>query len=139
MIKITKADYWFGRCVKERAEWKCEVCGKQYQEGNQGLHTSHFYSRRHQSVRHDPDNAAAHCFGCHHRLGGEPVLFANWILNHLGQERSEALLVRVNKPLKIKRHLKEIGHYYALEYIRLKELRASGVAGRLEFEPWRES
>ena len=40
-IKITPADTAFSKCVKERADWKCERCGTQYQEGDRGLHCSH--------------------------------------------------------------------------------------------------
>ena len=33
-VKITPADTAFGKCVKERASWRCERCGTQYQEGD---------------------------------------------------------------------------------------------------------
>ena len=140
MIKITPADQWFGKCIKLRAGWRCEVCGKQYQEGDQGLHTSHFYSRRHQSVRHDPDNAAAMCFGCHQKLGGEPIEFALWIECYLTTKTLEALEVRKNKLLKIKRHLTSIRKHYQKEFERLRAV-SSGrgfLTEGLFIEPWKD-
>jgi hypothetical protein len=136
-LKITAADRWFSLCVRERADWRCEVCGKHYERGSQGLHCSHFWSRRHQSVRHDPDNAAAHCFGCHQRLGGDPLDFAAWVEGHLGSERREALDLRARQPLKIKRHLHDIARHYQAEHARLTGLRAAGNRGDLHVISWR--
>ena len=135
-MKITEADRWFGKCVKERAGWKCEACGRQYQEGDQGLHTSHFWSRRYQSIRHDPDNAAAHCFGCHQRLGGNPLEFREWIVSHLPPRDLDALTDRRNTPFRIKPYLGEIARHFRGEFTRMQKLRASGEMGRIEFERW---
>ena len=84
-IKRDKRDAIFSLLIRERAGWKCERCGKRFsREDGQGLHCSHFISRRHRSTRWHPDNAAAHCFTCHQYLGEHPLEFAEWIRKHLG-------------------------------------------------------
>lgn len=80
-----KADKACSRWIREAHDWACAACGTQYEEGAQGLHWSHFFSRRHNSIRYSPDNAAAHCYSCHQRLGGDPVEFARWIRDYLGE------------------------------------------------------
>ena len=52
--------------VKERAGWKCEYpdCNCNYTQ----LHPHHFYSRRHASLRYDPDDGVALC-PFHHTMG----------------------------------------------------------------------
>ena len=65
-------------------------------------------------------------------------MFAEWILAHLGPERSAELLVRLNKPLKIKRYEKAIANHYREEYEAMKRLRAKGETGYMQFSPWRQ-
>ena len=84
-IKITPADTVFGKCVKERASWRCERCGTQYQEGDRGLHTSHGLGRQ-WGVRFVGLNAIAACYGCHQIEGG------NWQQRMLTEE--QRLLLR---------------------------------------------
>ena len=47
------------------------------------------------------DNAAAHCFYCHQKLGANPVLFRDWIVNRLGEERVQQLQRLHNTPIKL--------------------------------------
>ena len=136
-VKISPADQAFAKCVKWRVNWVCESCGKQYEEGSQGLHCSHFFSRRHRATRWHPDNAAAHCFSCHQKLGGNPVEFYRWIENHLGAARLQIVEDLKNSIIKIpKSEEKEIARHYREELKRLKDRRDSGETGYLEFEGW---
>lgn len=94
-IKRDTSDIVFSELVRERADWKCETCGKYYPpERRQGLHCSHIFSRRHQGTRHCLDNAIAQCFGCHQKFGGDPVVFTEWAQNHLGPDRFERLRIK---------------------------------------------
>src|SRR3990167_1019129 len=91
-VKRDKRDAIFSLLVRERAGWRCERCGKQFsREDGQGLHCSHFISRRHRSTRWHPDNAAAHCFSCHQWLGEHPLDFTIWIKAYLGMDRAETI------------------------------------------------
>ena len=70
-VKRTPADIAFSLCVRERANWKCERCGKYYPEGRRkGLECSHHHSRGKWGIRHDPMNGEALCTGCHFEEGG---------------------------------------------------------------------
>jgi hypothetical protein len=136
-VKIKPADTWFSKCVRERSDWVCECCGKQYEENSQGLHCSHHFSRRHRSVRWCGDNASSHCFSCHQRLGGNPVEFARWIENKLGNGLVQILEDKKNTLVKIsKLEEKEIADHYKAEYKKLKERRKNGETGFIEFESY---
>ena len=141
-MKRDATDALFSELVRERADWTCEACGKVYPEGQrQGLHCSHFYGRRHRATRWSEINAASHCFGCHQKLGGNPVVFARWISKHLaelyGANVPAALEEKHNSIAKItKKDKKEMNVHFRAELKRLKELRAKGHAGRIEFVGW---
>ena len=69
-IKTTPADAAFSKCVRERSEWRCERCGAQHGPSSTGLHCSHHERRGHWSIRFNPMNAEALCYGCHSAVGG---------------------------------------------------------------------
>lgn len=88
--------------IKARAGYKCERCGKQYKRGDVGLHWSHIVSRRHHATRWDTRAAVAHCFGCHSLLGGNPLLFAEWAIEYLGQDVVDELRILSNQPARLR-------------------------------------
>lgn len=135
-IKRDKRDEVFSMLVRERAGWTCEACGKYYPEGQrQGLHCSHIFSRRHRATRWSPDNAAAHCFSCHQRLGGDPVEFARWAETYLGEGRLRLLREKAHSICKLtKADLEDIYKHLKAEHKRISGLRSNGVAGRIEFD-----
>lgn len=134
-IKRDRLDILFSKLVRERAGWVCERCGRYFPEDKRGgLHCSHFYSRRHVGTRWLPDNAAAHCFACHQRLGENPLEFTEWVERHLGKGRAEQLQQRVNTICKLTRAQK--GQLYEVlkaEYDKMLAERNKGVKGRIEF------
>ena len=133
-MKISQADRWFSRCVREAADWTCDRCGTQYEPKSQGLHCSHLYSRRHRATRWEPLNAVAHCYSCHQWYGGNPIESGIWAENHLGKGAAEILRDKHNQIVKIpKAEEKLIAKHYLDEYLRLLDRRANGEAGRLEF------
>jgi len=139
-MKIDKRDKIFSLLVRQRAEWTCEACHKKYPENSAGLHCSHLVSRRYQSTRHHPLAAAAHCFACHQRLGGNPLEFAEWIRNHLGPEKTEYLLAMKNTLRKRTQPEKEdLYQQLKAEYARMMELRKQGKRGRIEFRAFDEA
>lgn len=75
----------------------------------QELDCSHFFSRRKESVRFDPENCDAFCRSCHLKLEHEkgetkgevngltykfPMLYRKWKIDQLGRRRFDALEVR---------------------------------------------
>ena len=129
-IKTNSADVYFSLCVRERALFTCQYCGKYYQEGNrQGLHCSHLFSRRHYSIRYDPSNAFAHCFGCHNHLGGNPVIFSQWALGVLGSdeiERLTALRLDTYTAKLIKKNIKDVAKFFKSEHEKMVKMREQG-------------
>lgn len=134
-MKIDKKDRLFSLLVRERANWKCECCGKQYERGAQGLHCSHFVSRRYRGLRWHPQNAAAHCFGCHQRLGGNPLDFAEWIKNHVGEKTYDWLLRRKNEICKLRAaDLLKIQRALSWSLTVMQRKRDQGDEHRIEFD-----
>lgn len=135
-IKRDKRDKLFSNLVRERAGWSCERCLKYFPEDHRnGLECSHFFTRSRKSIRWFPDNAAAHCTGCHTTLGGNPWEFADWIRDYLGPQRSSILRARNSQLVHLKKHhLVEIHLNLKASWEHMQEQRAAGETGRLEFD-----
>lgn len=99
-IRIDPLDVLFSRYIRTLAGWRCERCGKQFLPPTNGLHCSHFHGRRKKSVRWDPENAVALCFGCHAHFTGHPLEHVEWFSNRLGVKKFNALTLRANTPQK---------------------------------------
>lgn len=135
-LLITPADKYFSLCIRERADWICERCGRYYGDKRQGLHCSHFVSRGHWGTRFHPKNAAAHCFGCHRHLSSSPHEFVVWIVQHIGRETYEELQRTAAKPAKgLRKHVKTIAKHYRDENTIQLQCRTNGYVGRVEFNP----
>lgn len=99
-----------------------------------GLDCSHLFSRSNRATRWHPDNAFSHCTGCHSKLGGNPVEFYLWAYGRLGEPRLTTLRRDASRVRKWSlTELQELYQHYQDEYQRLKELRAKGEIGRIEF------
>lgn len=143
-ITILNPDVWFSLCVRERADWRCQACGKKYEPwytakglpANQGLHCSHYIGRGNYAVRFEPYNADAHCYGCHAKFEGNPHAFRTWKENQLGdlygiliEKSNDAMLGK-----QARREKKEIAMHYKSEFERMRDLRDSGKLGRIDFQ-----
>ena len=137
-LKRDPLDKIFSDLVRERADWTCECCGREYPERKgMGLHCSHYWGRRNRATRWYGDNCFAHCFACHQRLGGNPHDFADWVRNQLGDTRYDELKLRANGVRKYTKADKEDmkKHFKAqLEYI--KRRRSEGETGYIDFCEW---
>ena len=140
-IKETPADKWFSRCIRERAGWKCERCGVQYTPPTGALHCSHVEGRGNWSVRFEPLNALALCYGCHRIIGSSPKGHEKLYKQVMGDEAWEVLGEksedhRLGKQFRQTCGKGEIASYFKSEYERMLELRSQGITGRLEFSGW---
>lgn len=70
-IKVYREDILFSKYIRTRDDWKCVRCQTQYHPGSQGLHCSHFWSRKNWNTRHDVQNCDALCWPCHRLWGGD--------------------------------------------------------------------
>lgn len=123
-IKLRPNDTLFSNYIRQKANWKCEYCGKACKIDGEWigkLEASHYHGRRKESTRYDTDNVHALCFSCHKRMGGhtreEKGEYDLWMKELLGEQRYKTLLVRANtigkrdnfiENLKIKELLKSL-------------------------------
>ncbi len=146
-VKKPDPDYWFSQCVRERADWKCQSCGKKYAPwvgingwlANPGLHCSHYIGRANYSTRFDPENADAHCYFCHKNFEGNPHKFQEWKREQMGAYRYDALIERSNDIMRGKqaRQAKqEIAAYYKEQYEAMVKMRSDGMIGKIQFYGW---
>jgi len=124
-IKTEACDTWFSKCVRKRANWQCEYCGR-----NEGrLDCAHIFGRRARSVRWDGMNALCLCFSCHHRFTANPIDFSKWLERHLGRTHLDILNEKRNKTLKTTAQLrKDIAAHYREQFRNMED-------GE-EFESW---
>ena len=138
-------DVWFSLCIRERADWTCQKCGKKYEPwytekgipANPGLHCSHYIGRGNYSVRFDPMNADAHCYGCHSKFEGNPHAFSTWKTEQLGGILYDVLIEKSEDSSlgKIARREKaQIAEHYKAEFERMRKLRSEGKIGRINFQ-----
>ena len=136
LIKRTTADAAFSLCVRERADWRCERCGST--PDPMGLHCAHVMSRGHWSVRFDPSNAVALCYGCH-RITEQrrEVEFLPLVKRLFGDLEWDRVFADAMKPARsIKRQVPVIAKHYRGQHEAMRKLRAAGSSGRLEFVGW---
>lgn len=133
-IKRDKLDAVVSDLIRERSDWTCDHCETQYSYDRRGgLHCSHLWSRANKATRWFPDNLFAHCFGCHQRLGGNPVAFRDWAVQRLGEGAFDNLTLRARRPMKYtKADKEEMYQHYKAELERLRKLRKEGHTGYLE-------
>ena len=94
-VTISRLDAKFSRYIRwVRDSGRCQRCLTKYEEGSSGLHCSHFHGRSKKSVRFDPDNCMALCFGCHQHFTAFPIEHMEFMLKRLGKKRFDELSVR---------------------------------------------
>jgi len=137
-MKRDKFDNLFSKMIRERDNWTCQCCNKYYPEGQrQGLHCSHIFSRRHTATRWEPYNAVAHCFSCHQHLGGNPVLFNNWVREYWGDIVVNMLDEKHKMICKLtKKDKKELYEHMKSEYARLMNARKNGDISKMHLVGW---
>jgi hypothetical protein len=99
-IKIRKTDKLFSEYIREKAHWKCQRCGRDFNNNHIGLEASHYHGRRKESVRFDSDNVYAICKGCHWKFHEDKELHKKFVIEMIGKERFDILTVRENQFVK---------------------------------------
>lgn len=137
-LLITPADKWFSLCVRERANWTCERCGKHYEPPTSALQCSHFIGRGNWSVRFIGLNGDSLCYGCHSYFEGNPQAYLTWKREKLGEERYQLLVALSNTRLGKQAHkqVQDIAAHYRHEFEVMKGLRAQGCSRWIELDDW---
>lgn len=108
-VKIDEADRLFSLYIRIRDKWSCVRCGKTYEKGNAALQNSHFYGRRMESVRFDPENCDALCYGCHRYWEKEDrEAYREFKVKQLGQKGYDLLMLRAHQYKKKDRKMERI-------------------------------
>ena len=129
-----KTDIVFSFLVRERVDWCCERCRKDFRHNIGELHCSHIFGRAKKGVRVNPLNAFAHCQGCHEYLEQHPVDFAEWAKGLMGENRYDKLRLLAGKTTKYSEFDKSIIHkHFLAEKKRMLKMRADGHQGRIDF------
>lgn len=134
-MRRDKYDILMSSLIRERANWQCERCKREYPEGHRaGLEHSHIWGRRRHSVRWEPDNGMALCTGCHRYIGANHDEHEALALKILGEERYNEIRLKANTVRRWKAWEK-VALYKRMkaELARMKALRMEGVTGRIEF------
>ena len=95
-IKLRKTDTLFSKLIRQRDNYTCQRCRKEYPDGGRGLHTSHYWGRSRENTRHDTENCIALCFGCHQLWGhgdGRDE-YSSFMRKRLGDKGFDLLMVR---------------------------------------------
>lgn len=100
-LKRSPADKLFSDYIRTRDDWTCQRCFRQYDPPTISLHCSHFHGRGKKSVRFDPENAVALCFGCHQHMGAHPQEHRDFFFKRLGEKKYDALTIRANTPQRV--------------------------------------
>lgn len=102
-IRLSRRDAEFAKAIKERDEWTCRRCGKQYAEGDRGLHCAHIVGRGNKELRFDPMNALALCYRDHlFWAHSNPIFFAEWVKQEIGIREYNRLRRIAGTPKKIR-------------------------------------
>ena len=136
-IKRTPADDAFSKCIRAAANYTCERCGTPHLENSMGLHCSHHHSRGNWSIRLDPMNAEALCYGCHSLVGGTEERRLEVLTDGenaiLWEKKADVRLAKEYKKTKGKG---AVAKHYRDQYKAILEKRELGVAGYIPFVAW---
>lgn len=141
-LKITPLDTAFSFLIRERADWICERCKREFPNrdfpgGSPGLHASHYWGRVNQSVRFCGMNVFSHCYGCHRHLGSNPHKFRTWMFEVIGELNYDELTLKANSICKrIKTEKKDMMKHFKSQRAYIKKRRAKGQAGYIDFSEW---
>lgn len=101
-IKRDPADIYFSLCVRAKANFSCEFCGKQFPGPDQGLHCAHIVGRRNASTRWALDNAVSLCYYHHRYFTENPLDFIQWLSAYLGEGHMERLMEKKNEVYRVR-------------------------------------
>ena len=144
-MKVTAADNAFSTCIKERVNWHCEKCNKEFPQGTTvrgGLDCHHLITRGGWAVRYDPDNAVALCVHDHRVWAeGNPFEVSEWAENKFGIVRINSIrrkAERVEIGKRAHREQREIAAHYRKELAYMQMVRAEGNRERNDFADYFE-
>lgn len=108
--KRTTADAKHSLAVRERDDWKCTYCGKDFSDNHGGLQAAHYVKRRYRALRkgftshsmecclrHSVDNALSLCIADHLRLENNLAEHERHFRLWFGDEQCDRLRAEAQK------------------------------------------
>ena len=142
-MKITQADKYLSKCVRERNNWQCELCGIISEDGratcgDRSIHQSHYIGRKHKATRYMPENSLCLCARCHAEVEENPHAHNKIYHKVFGEGMAEILNEKKHQAYKPiggwKTFEKEASKHYRQQLKQMRDKRLKGDLGRIEFE-----
>ncbi len=111
-VKITAADTWTSKVVRQAADYTCEHCGVK----GPRMENCHIFGRRAAVTRYDLLNCICMCHHCHRTFTENPIDFRNWVESRwpgridILQEKRQGIL-KNNAQTR-----KDVARHYRLQY-----------------------
>jgi hypothetical protein len=94
-IKIRHSDALFSRYLRQKRNYRCEVCEGFFPQGL-GLTVSHFWGRANESVRFDEENCDILCVKDHMYFETHKTEYEAWKKNRMGEKPFNLLMLRAH-------------------------------------------
>lgn len=122
----------FSLLVRERVNYNCECCGKNFRSG--GLDCSHNVPRRHVATKWHPLCAVAHCRSCHRVFTDNPLLHTRWLDALFGADLMDEMNRVAHTPVHWSKKVRlEIREFYRAELKIMEAVRDSGITAEIGF------
>lgn len=96
-IKIRKTDRDYSKYIRTKADWKCEMCGRDCSYDKSKLENSHYFGRARETTRFDDRNCHALCKPCHRKTHENKEYYSLWIKKKLGHTEFQRLALLSNQ------------------------------------------
>lgn len=98
-IKRNLTDRLFSKIVREKANWNCERCLRNFENQKSIFDASHYITRGNKRVRWDFQNVLALCRGCHQYFSKNPYDHTKFMEKKLGAAGLGNLIFRSHRNL----------------------------------------
>lgn len=136
----------WSKVIRERDDYKCQVCGRSFRHETRLLEASHHIPRgmggKSPAIACCLDNGSAKCIipggisdqtGCHQWMDRHPLQHTEWIQEFLGEERYERLKdLALNPPKMTDKDKTDLKDFLRETLKDLEARRRNGEMGRLE-------
>ena len=92
--QIATLDRLFSEIIRLRANGFCEHCNLWYKY--EGINPSYYFGRASKNLRWDENNVQGLCNNCHMLFTWHKSLYTSWLVNRIGIERFDKLVLTNN-------------------------------------------
>ena len=134
MVKRDALDAIFSNLIRERNDYTCEACGKNYRHDTRNAHCAHIHTRKHRPTRWHVDGALCLCAKCHRRYTDFPLEWQGFVRGYYGDDKYESIKRLAWTIRKYTRAEKdEMKTHYRAQLKYMEKRRAGGEGGYIDF------